>query len=54
MILAEVLCVRRTYCAPGNWFVPFVTYGGPGFIHPGVDDIVNEEIDRCSAEIFGR
>lgn len=52
-IRAEVQRVCREYCRPGNRFIPSITYGGPGFIHPGVDDIVNEEIDKFSAEIFG-
>ena len=52
-IRAEVQRVCRSYCPQGN-FIPSVTYGGPGFIHPGVDDIVNEEIDKCSAEFFGK
>lgn len=37
----------ETYC-PAGYFIPSVTYGGPGFIHPGVDEIVNDEIDKCS------
>ncbi len=53
-IRAEIRRVCREYCAPGNFFIPSVTYGGPGFIHPGVDDIVNEEIDKFSAEVFGK
>ncbi len=51
-IRAEVQRVCREYCRPGNRFIPSITYGGPGFIHPGVDDIVNEEIDKFSAQLF--
>lgn len=55
-IRAEARRVCDTYCPAGH-FIPSVTYGGPGFIHPGVDDIVNDEIDRWSAEhpeLFGK
>jgi len=52
-IRAEVRRVCTTYCPQGN-FIPCVTYGGPGFMHPGVDEIVNDEIDKCSAELFGK
>ena len=51
-IRAEIQRVCREYCRPGNLFIPSITYGGPGFIHPGVDEIVNEEIDKFSAEMF--
>ena len=55
-IRAEVRRVCDAYCPAGH-FIPSVTYGGPGFIHPGVDEIVNDEIDRWSAahpEFFNR
>ncbi len=49
----EVRRVCRTYCGKDSMFIPSITYGGPGFIYPGVDEIVDEEIALCSAEIFG-
>lgn len=48
-IRTETRRACETYCPQGN-FIPSITYGGPGFIHPGVDDIVNEEIDRWTTE----
>ena len=51
-IRAEVRRVCNSYAVNG-YFIPSVTYGGPGFIHPNVDEIVDDEIDRCSKEFFG-
>jgi hypothetical protein len=40
--------------APGGHFIPCLTYGGPGSIHPRCDEYINDEIDRFSDEYFGR
>ncbi len=52
-IRAEVRRVCMTY-AKNGYFVPCITYGDPyGTLHPHANDIINDEIDRCSSEIFG-
>ena len=53
----EIRAETRRACLeyyPGGCFIPCLTYGGPGAIHPGVDDIINDEIARVSEEIFGK
>lgn len=42
----------ETY-ATGGYFIPSITYGGPGTINKSVDPIIDDEIDRCSKEFFG-
>lgn len=37
---------------PGGAFVPCLTYGGPGSIFPGVDDIIKDEIKKISHKYF--
>lgn len=46
--------VRRacTEYKPGGMFIPSITYGFPGSIYPNVDPVINDEIDRCSKEMF--
>ena len=51
-IRADVRHCCETY-AKNGFFIPSITYGGPGCIHPGADDIINDEIDKCSEEFFG-
>ncbi|MCQ2405642.1 MAG: uroporphyrinogen decarboxylase (URO-D) [Oscillospiraceae bacterium] len=50
-IRAEVRRACMEY-GPCGHFIPCITYGGPGPIHP-IDGIINDEIDKCSKEIFG-
>ena len=52
-IRAEVRRVCDSYARNG-YFIPSITYGGPGAIYPHVDAIINSEIDRCSAEWFAK
>ncbi len=51
-IRAETRRVCMTY-AKQPCFIPCITYGGPGTIHPHASEIIDDEIDRCSAELFG-
>ena len=51
-IRAETRRCCMTYCPGGN-FIPCLTYGGPGAIYPHVDEIIDDEIGRCSEELFG-
>ena len=51
-IRAEVRRCCMEYCPGGN-FIPCLTYGGPGAIYPHVDEIIDDEIGRCSEELFG-
>jgi hypothetical protein len=44
VIRTEVRRACSTY-GPGGGFIPCMTYGGPGSIFPGVDEIVTDEID---------
>lgn len=37
---------------PGGGFIPCLTYGGPGSIFPGVDDIIQDEIRKISSKYF--
>lgn len=39
---------------PGGHFIPSVTGGGPGSIHPEIDPIISDEIHRFSTEYFGK
>lgn len=50
---AHVREVCMKYGPMGN-FIPSITYGGPGCWHPERDAIMDDEIDKCSLEIFGR
>lgn len=50
-IRKEVRRVCETYAVNGS-FIPCITYGGPGTIHPQADVFINDEIDRCSREFF--
>ena len=46
--------VRRACDNNGNkFFIPCITQGGPGSIYPGAYDILAEEIDAYSEEVFG-
>lgn len=51
-IRANVRHACETYTKNG-YFIPSITYGGPGTIFPHVDQIIDDEIERCSAEFFG-
>ena len=51
-IRAEVRRACETYGKNG-YFIPSITYGGPGCIHPEADKIIDDEIDCCSKEFFG-
>ncbi len=53
---AEIRAETRRACmtyGPQGHFIPCITYGGPGPIHAQVDPTMNDEIERCSAELFG-
>lgn len=52
-IRAEVRRACLEY-APGGHFIPCITYGAPGTINPEADIIINDEIERCSRELFGK
>lgn len=52
-IRADVRRVCKEYATKG-FFIPSITYGGPGAWHKGVDEIIDDEIDKCSAEFFGK
>ncbi|MFC1838166.1 uroporphyrinogen decarboxylase family protein [Thermodesulfobacteriota bacterium] len=49
VIRTEVRRACSTY-GPGGGFIPCMTYGGPGSIFPGVDEIVSDEIDLYNNE----
>ena len=51
VIRKEVRRACDTYIPGGN-FIPATTYGAPGSIFPGVDDIIHDEISRFEAEIL--
>jgi len=51
-IRRETRRVCMEYGTLGN-FIPCITYGGPGTIHPDADRFIDDEIARCSAEVFG-
>jgi len=51
-IRAHVREVCMKYGKMGH-FIPSITYGGPGTFHPANYEIINDEIDKCSKEIFG-
>ena len=36
-----------------KYFIPCITQGGPGSVHPGAYEILIEEIDKYSQEVFG-
>jgi len=38
--------------ASDGYFIPCLTYGGAGSIFPQVDAIIQDEVRKCSAEIF--
>lgn len=48
--------VRRACEAymPGGKFIPCMTYGGPGAIFPGVDDIIYDEVEKFGNQYFQR
>lgn len=48
-VRTEVRHVCETYI-PGGHFIPAVTAGGPGSIHPHIDPIIADEIARYAAE----
>ena len=47
--------VRRACMEYGKHgsFIPSITYGGPGCFHKDRDAIIDDEIGKCSKEIFG-
>jgi hypothetical protein len=51
-IRGETRRVLETYCPQGH-FIPCITYGGPGTIHPNADLFINDEIDKYNREVFG-
>lgn len=50
-IRAEVRRACNAY-APAGGFIPCLTYGAPGSIFPGVDDIIQDEINALSSRYF--
>lgn len=51
VIRAEVGRACREY-VPGGHFIPCLTYGAPGAIFEGVDDIINDEVEKISARLI--
>lgn len=51
-IRKEVRKACETY-GPGGNFAPCLTYGGPGSINPGVDDIIHDEIAGYNKDVYG-
>lgn len=46
--------VRKTCDTYGNkYFIPCITQGGPGSVYPGAYEVLTEELDKYSAEVFG-
>jgi hypothetical protein len=53
---AEIRRETRRACeayASGGHFIPCLTYGGPGSIHPQCDRYIDDEIDRFNDAYFG-
>ncbi len=48
-IRTETRRALETYC-PNGYFIPCITYGGPGTIYPNGDKFINDEIDRYNKE----
>ena len=51
IIRRETRKACMTYGTKG-YFIPCLTYGTPGSLFPNVYDIISDEIDRCSKEVF--
>jgi len=51
VIRKEVRRACETYIPGGN-FIPAMTYGGPGCLFPGIDEIIHDEISKYEAEYF--
>lgn len=51
-IRKEVRKACETY-GPGGNFAPCLTYGGPGSMNPGVDDIIHDEIAGYNKDVYG-
>lgn len=52
-IRAEVSRACAAY-GPQGYYIPCITYGGPGTLFSHVDSIVKDEIDLCSRRMFAR
>ena len=52
-IRAETRRVCETYAVNGC-FIPSITYGGAGCIHHSTDVFIDDEIEKCSNEFFGK
>ncbi|NTV89253.1 MAG: uroporphyrinogen decarboxylase (URO-D) [Clostridiales bacterium] len=50
-IRGEVRRACETY-VPGGNFIPSITYGGPGSIFPGIDNIIQDEIRKFESTYF--
>jgi len=53
VIRTEVRRACNTYGPRGN-FIPCITYGGPGAIYSGVDELIQDEINRYNMETLGQ
>jgi len=51
VVRAEVARACRDY-SEGGCFIPCLTYGGEGSIHPGVNDIIMDEIRKQNKIYF--
>ena len=52
----EVRREARNACeayGPAGGFAPCLTYGGPGSIYPGVDEILRDEISKYNVDTYG-
>ncbi|MBE6914622.1 MAG: uroporphyrinogen decarboxylase (URO-D) [Ruminococcaceae bacterium] len=52
-IRSHVRYICENFAVNGS-FIPCITYGGAGCIHPSSDVIIDDEIARCSAEFFNK
>lgn len=52
-IRAETRRCCETYAVNG-YFIPGITYGSLGTIHEWVEDVIADEIGKCSDEFFGK
>ena len=52
-IRTETRRVCKEYAVNGC-FIPCITYGGAGCIHHSTDVFIDDEIEKCSNEFFGK
>ena len=52
-IRTETRRVCKEYAVNGS-FIPCITYGGAGCIHHSTDVFIDDEIEKCSNEFFGK